>query len=556
MTLPFRRSGSVTRYCSALDAPLLALSNDRKDTWTVGDSFEHTIVFGGTGSGKTSASGAALALAFLRAGYGGLVLCAKPEEADRWLAYANRAGRLGSVVRFDASARWRFNFLDYLMRLPPEQGGGLVDNAVNTLLRVLEAAQAGNGGSGQGEGMDFWHKAIRELLSNAIGSLFHAYGRVSLDELLQLINSAPLSEQQARDADFQASSFCYATMRRLFDAPSVPIPSREATLLVTYFGQTFGRLDPKTRSNIVITLTAEISPFLKAPLHTLFCTDTNIVPEVTHEGLVVVLDLPVKRFEHMGVVAQMLMKYLWQKSVERRSVNEATRPVFLFADEAQLFVSPYDLEFQSTARSARAASVYITQNLPSLYARIGGRNPQDQTDAIIGNFQTKIFHANSDHRTNQWAAETIGRAMQRRFNRNWSASDSEQTSDGLSGNWGVQESKNKGSSWGVSSGFSYSGPGGPVTYSYSGNSGGQRGKSTSRSRGGGWSSGSSSGHSDSQGAGWSEQMDFVIQPADFSNRLRQGGPRNHFRVTGVLLQANRIFTRTGTCWTPVAFDQR
>ncbi len=50
-------------------------------------------------------------------------------------------------------------------------------------------------------------------------------------------------------------------MRRLFDNPKVPLPQREANLLVNYFGQTFGRLDPKTRSNIVITLSSEISPF-------------------------------------------------------------------------------------------------------------------------------------------------------------------------------------------------------------------------------------------------------------------------------------------------------
>jgi hypothetical protein len=213
------------------------------------------------------------------------------------------------------------------------------------------------------------------------------------------------------------------------------------------------------------------------------------------------------------------------------------------------------MEFQSTARSARAATVYITQNLPSRYARIGGRNPQDQADAIIGNFQTKIFHANSDHRTNQWAAETIGRAMQRRFSRNWSASASEQTSDGTSGNWGVQEGKSRGKSWGSSGGGSYSDQGN-VSYSFSVNSGGQNGTSKSRSRGGGWSSGNSTGHSDSEGCGWSEQMDFMIQPADFANRLRQGGPRNNFRVTGILLQANRVFSRTGTCWMPVAFNQR
>jgi hypothetical protein len=541
-----------------LDRPLLRLSGNAADNWTIGDSFEHTLVVGGTGSGKTSGSGSALASTFLNAGYGGLVLCAKPEEADRWENYARSCGRSASVIRFDGTGRWRFNFLDYLMSLPREMGGGLVDNAVNTFLRVLEASNSNGSSGGQDATADFWTKSVRDLLANAIGSLFHAHGRVRLEELMQLINSVPVSEEQALSPDFQTWSFCYATMKKLFSDPRVPLSEREAKQYVSYFGQAFGRLDPKTRSNIVITLNAEIGAFLREPLHELFCTDTNFVPEVTHEGLIVILDLPVKRFEQTGVVAQLLIKYLWQKATERRTIDANSRPVFLFADEAQLFLSSYDLEFQSTARSARAATVYITQNLPSLYARLGGRNPQDQADAIIGNFQTKIFHSNTDHRTNQWAADLIGRALQNRRSSNWSHGLSAQSSVGRNGGLSVQRGESDGTSWGHSHGSSVSGNSEHVQFSYnmSTNSGGQKGTSRSRTRSGGWSDGESVGTSNSEGGGWSEQMDYVIQPAFFANSLRQGGPRSNFFVSAVLLQANRSFSRTGTCWSPVVFKQQ
>jgi len=558
MRILTRKNPNAVRHGPAWDlsTPLLTLSPSRQDSWTINDSFEHVLVLGGTGSGKTSGSGSALASAFLRAGYGGLVMCAKPDEASRWEGYARANGRPTSTIRFDITGKYRFNFLDYLMGLPLGHGGGLVDNAVNTFLRILEAAHSRDGISGsQGNNADFWDKALRDLLSNAIGSLFHAYGRVTLDELIKLINSVPVSEEQAASADFQTWSFCYSTMKRLFENPKIPLPQREAAQYVGYFGQTFGRLDGKTRSNIIITLNAEIGPFLRGPLHYLFCTDTNFVPEVTHEGVVLILDLPIKRFEQTGVVAQTLIKYLWQKATERRSIHPDTRPVFLFADEAQLFFSSYDLEFQSTARSARAATVYITQNLPSLYARLGGRNPQDQADAIIGNFQTKIFHSNTDHRTNQWAADMIGRQLQQRRNSNWSQGQSTQSSSGTNGSWGVQHGESSGRSWGSGGGFSYSNPGGPINISHSANSGGQYGTSSSRTRGGGWSKGTSESESDSIGGGWSEQMDFTLQPSFFATGLRQGGERNNYFVSAVLLQANRIFSRTTNCWTPLVFKQ-
>jgi len=60
------------------------------DAWTIRDACEGCQIFGVTGSGKTSGSGAALARAFLRAGFGGLALTAKPDERELGSATALR----------------------------------------------------------------------------------------------------------------------------------------------------------------------------------------------------------------------------------------------------------------------------------------------------------------------------------------------------------------------------------------------------------------------------------------------------------------------------------
>ena len=41
------------------------------DVWRIRDACEGTMIFGGTGSGKTSGSGRTLATSFLAAGFGG-----------------------------------------------------------------------------------------------------------------------------------------------------------------------------------------------------------------------------------------------------------------------------------------------------------------------------------------------------------------------------------------------------------------------------------------------------------------------------------------------------
>ena len=78
-------------------------------------------------------------------------------------------------------------------------------------------------------------------------------------------------------------------------------------------------------------------------------------------------------------------------------------------------MNSYDALFQSTARSSRACTVYLTQNLPSYFAAFSGPNSRSEVEAFVGNLQTKIFHANGDPTTNNWAADSIGKTLQIRL---------------------------------------------------------------------------------------------------------------------------------------------
>jgi type IV secretory pathway TraG/TraD family ATPase VirD4 len=124
------------------------------------------------------------------------------------------------------------------------------------------------------------------------------------------------------------------------------------------------------------------------------------------------MDLNVKEYMEAGRYAQLIFKLLWQQATERRvksailEERDRLRPVFIWADECQEFITSEDAAFQATARSARACTVYITQNLPNLYRIL---NNKHEVDAFLGNLATKIFHANADVATNEFAANTIGR---------------------------------------------------------------------------------------------------------------------------------------------------
>jgi len=72
------------RLRSAQEFPLeLPLFRFTKHDWlSLRDAFEGIHIFGGLGSGKTSGSGQTIAHSFLRSGFGGLVLTAKPGETE------------------------------------------------------------------------------------------------------------------------------------------------------------------------------------------------------------------------------------------------------------------------------------------------------------------------------------------------------------------------------------------------------------------------------------------------------------------------------------------
>lgn len=175
---------------------------------------------------------------------------------------------------------------------------------------------------------------------------------------MDFINSAARSEEEFNSPQWRENSFHYLTLEQAAKNPAKPADSHDFAAVLRYF-RGFTELDKKTKSNILATLEAMIMDFQKGELRRVFCTDTTIVPELSQQGAVIVLDFPLKEWQRGGQIAQQIFKFAWQRAIERRSVEETTRPCFLWADEYQLFISAYDAEFQSTARSSRACTVYV-----------------------------------------------------------------------------------------------------------------------------------------------------------------------------------------------------
>jgi hypothetical protein len=504
--LGFSRRGGSGSSSDILDTPLLPLG--RHDLWTLRDACEGVACWGQVGSGKSSGSGAAFARAFLSAGFGGLVLTAKPDERATWERYAHETGRSDDLIIVSVSALRaspdtapRFNFLDYEWTRQGE-GAGLVENVVQLFMLAMEVA-----GERNDAGPDpYWQRSTKSMLRNAVHLAGLATGRVRLADILAIIRSAPdsVEEVRAEESPWRRESFCFQKLLEASGKLTTEAERLDYDEVEEFWLSIIAKLAPKTKSIITQNFTSLVDPFTRSPLRELFCTDTTFTPEDAQRGKVIVLDLPVKEWADVGRFAQVLFKTCFQKATERRDVGKSPVPVFLFADEAQLFLTSYDELFLQTARSSRACTVFLSQNLPNYYSALGGTaKAQHQADSILGNLSAHVFHCNGDVNTNEYAAKRIAQT------------------------WQLKSGANQGYS-----------------------SGGTQNAGTLNQ-----DMVTNSNYSDNRGVSVSEQLAYQVLPQAFT-QMRQGSAANDFKVDAIIFKPGRVWNATGTNFMQVTFTQQ
>jgi type IV secretory pathway TraG/TraD family ATPase VirD4 len=426
-----RMTRKFSKNVTDLDHPLIAFSDEPEDIWTVRDAVRGVQIFGGIGSGKTSGSGQALAMAFLKAGFGGVILTGKVDETELWIDYAKRTGRTDDLVVFNEQSSYRFNPLDYELNRKGE-GAGETENIVGLFTSLVRMGNRLNGG-GSGGGDDiFWELALQRCIKAAVDLLKLSKNELTVSNIAKVIREAPTDSNYQNDYDtltamssssdeayeelkkWAESSFTIHCMVWAESNEMSPKDRKAFVVAANYFLTDFATLSDKTRSAITEYFYAFANPFRSGLLAEFFAEDTSaaVMPEQTFEGKIIILDFPVKKYLQLGIYAQAIYKRMWQQAVERRDTNAHPLPVFMWVDEAQYFLNEEDMMFQTTARSQKACSVFLSQNISNYYASIGGKNAHDRVNSLLGNLATKIFHANNDHVTNEWAANTIGKTFQ------------------------------------------------------------------------------------------------------------------------------------------------
>jgi hypothetical protein len=331
------------------------------------DAYAGIILTGSPGGGKTATAGRQIRRHLLGLGCGGINMCAKPGEFEQLQRDCELMGRTDDLVEFIPGGEESVDILNVELSAP----GGTFASAASLidLMAEMDGRMKGRG-TGDGDGK-YWSDMNSKGFRHAIAACWLVNGSCSLVDVYKMFATAPTSPDQVADPKWHAGSFCWRVLREgMQKCPN----NCDFALAATFFVNEWANLSEKTRSICVSVATNLLDRFMSGPMMQMVASGiTTNGPESTLAGKILAPNMPVLRYQEQGILFANVLKTLVQRTVLRRDTGGNPLPVFIFADEAQFFMIPdQDMMVSTVARESRLIQVNIFQNLPMLFAALGG----------------------------------------------------------------------------------------------------------------------------------------------------------------------------------------
>ncbi len=343
-------------------------TGDKRVVFGVDDLCRHTMIFGSSGSGKTTrAYNPMLAEMLGPIGAGAFIIAAKVEAVGEVLEIARGAGRDALVIEPGSAIG-----LDLLTGSPDVDSMYFRD----TFGRI-------GGDSKQ------WIDAGVARMKNALHMLRAAGKQYYTFEHL---TSYCFDDKFAAMARIQATERSHALGREDDELWTI----REA---INYEDTRYFQFTPETRRAVQFAVSQLLEPLRDVKISRTFASRRNLVQiDSVFAGKVIVLHVPRARYERAAQAIYTLGKRRFFTALENRRADpslDQDRPVVFGIDEYQLCISESDIESLGIIRSAGCMVLGTTQGVSSLYSVL----PKHHVDAALQNFTQKIFFKTDDDDT-------------------------------------------------------------------------------------------------------------------------------------------------------------
>jgi hypothetical protein len=383
---------------SVLDTPLFYWT--RSDPFTIRDLLNGgALILGRAGSGKTSSSGRMLMQAIVsNRQSAGLLLAAKPEDADDIKAVFRKARRLDDLIIFDAQGAYRTNFFSCL-KTPRD-----IVTFITTMGEVLQRGE----GKGGGDNAQFWQQQQERMLYNAVAALQTAGEPITSANLHAFIMSAATSPEQLQNPGF-FQGYHSKILERADKAKKTPIEEHDHKLCFDYWIKEYPGMDSKLRSNILAGVQGTLHVLNTGIVREMVSSDhPNCSPQDVVNGKWWLVNFSPANWGDAGRVISAGSKQVVEQAILDRTATEQSPFCVIWADESHSVVTNNDSYFIAQCRSHKGCLVYLTQSVSSFYAAMKGEAGKHQADALLANYAHTIVHA-SDSVTAKWAVAKLGR---------------------------------------------------------------------------------------------------------------------------------------------------
>jgi type IV secretory pathway TraG/TraD family ATPase VirD4 len=342
--------------------------DDMRVVFGIEDLCRHTMIFGSSGSGKTTRAYNPMLLEMLgRLQCGAFIIAAKVEAVGEAVELARRAGRECLVIEPGSAVG-----LDLLSGNPDVDAMYFRD----TFGRVGDEAKQ-------------WIDAAVARMKNALRMLKAAGSQYYTFEHL---TGYCFDEKFAAMVRIQAME----RLRSLSHDTDEAWTIRES---MSYEDTRYLQFTPETRRAVQFAVSMLLEPLRDVAISRTFARKHNLVQvESVFDGKVIILHVPRTKYERAAQAIYTIAKRRFFTALENRRADptlDQTRPIVFGIDEYQLCISESDVVSLGVIRSAGCMVLGTTQGVSSLYSVL----PKYHVDAALQNFTQKIFFKTDDDDT-------------------------------------------------------------------------------------------------------------------------------------------------------------
>lgn len=383
-------------------------------TWIIVDEkgmYQNFLITGTIGTGKTaSAMYPFTKQAMFYKAYdpnlkpGMLILDVKGNFYKQVVKFAEEAGRLEDIIIIELGGEYKYNPVH-----KPNMRPLVLANRSKIVLSLF---------SPRGTGDSYWLDKAELLITECI-KLCRLYnnGYVTFSEINKLVNN---------------KNYLDAMMSKLIEYKENSLLSddeeEEFETTIDYFDNEYMNLSENTLS-IIQSVVTQMTQFFytDSEVRSTFSPPRNELnfegfKDVVDKGKIVILKMNIAQYRNLAKTIAAYMKLDIQSEVMQRLIRDGAnteRPIYVFADEYQEFVTATDAEFYAQSREAKCITIVATQSYTSLINTLKDR---DTVRTVSQNLINKVWLRTDDLFTVEEAQKQTGKEEKEKVHKSISES--------------------------------------------------------------------------------------------------------------------------------------